>query len=67
MCIIPIVDHAEHYHFAHTCLHYGFYTECIDHCDHIIAAATTSLHGVARQVRGKAYMHIYTKISFGIL
>ena len=53
-----IVDHAEHYHCAHTCLHYGLYTECIDHCDHIIAAATNSLHGLARQVRGKAYAHL---------
>ena len=56
---IAVVDHAERYHFAHTCLHYGFYTECIDHCDHIIAGATTSLHGLARQVRGKAYAHLH--------
>ena len=54
-------DNAERYQYACTCLHYGRYTECIEHCDHIITTATSSLYGEVRHVRGKAFAHLHQK------
>ena len=60
-CHYNIADNAERYHYACTCLHYGRYTECIEHCDHIMTTATSSLHGMVRKVRGKAFAHLHQR------
>ena len=67
MLIVTIADNAELYQYACTCLHYGRYTECIEHCDHIMTTATSSLHGMVRQVRGKALAHLHQRQLWHIL
>ena len=65
--LVTIADNAERYHYACTCLHYGRYTECIEQCDHIMTTATSSLHGLVRQVRGKAFAHLHQRQVWPVL
>jgi len=62
-------DNAERYHYAHTCLHYERYTECIEQCDHIMTTltATSSLHGDVKKVRGKSFAYLHQIQLFRIM